>query len=69
MGLIIGDLDQIRISLLMVQENYKSDQDQRKAQNKTSKFSWMFRHVNATKSYLHFCCFAGEVILCFKPYF
>ena len=27
------------------------------------------RHVNATKSYLHFCCFAGEAILCFKPYF
>ena len=27
------------------------------------------RHVNATKSYLHFCCFAGEAILCCKPYF
>ena len=27
------------------------------------------RHVNATKSYLYFCCFAGEAILCFKPYF
>ena len=27
------------------------------------------RHVNATKSYLHFCCFAGEAFLCFKPYF
>ena len=29
----------------------------------------IFRHVKATKSYLHFCCFAGEAILCFKPYF
>ena len=27
------------------------------------------RHVNATKSYLHFCCFAGEAILYLKPYF
>ena len=27
------------------------------------------RHVDATKWYLHFCCFAGEAILCFKPYF